>query len=152
MPKLTSRSALLCLVTVLAMGTGPAPAASLGGLDVVTSSGSHHFDVEIAADDASREKGLMFRKFLPADHGMLFEFDSEQILTFWMKDTPLSLDLVFIDAHGAVTSVAANAEPMSEAVIASGAPSNAVLELSAGMAARIGLKAGDHVSYPFFKN
>ena len=127
------------------------PALALDGLDVVTASGPHHFEVEIAADEASRERGLMFRKYLPADRGMLFEFDAEQALTFWMKDTPLSLDLVFIDAHGAVTGVAADAEPMSETIIAAAAPSKAVLELNAGAAAGIGLKPGDHVEHPFFK-
>ena len=127
-----------------------APAHALDDVKVITSTGTHHFQVEIAADDASREKGLMFRKYLPADRGMLFEFDKEATQTFWMKNTPLSLDLVFIDGHGKVVTIAANAEPESEDIIASSAPSKAVLELNAGAAAAIGLKDGDRVEFPFF--
>lgn len=129
---------------------GAAPAHALDDVTLVTSGGAHHFQVEIAADDASREQGLMFRKYLPADRGMLFEFDEEKIQTFWMKNTPLSLDLVFIDRHGKVVTIAANAEPETEDIIASSAPSKAVLELNAGVAASIGLKDGDHVEFPFF--
>ncbi len=138
----------LALLTLLALAT---PARALEGLEVTTSSGFHHFEVEIAADEPSREKGLMFRKFMPADRGMLFEFDKDMPLTFWMKDTVLSLDLVFIDSHGIVENVAADAEPMSESVIGSAAPARAVLELNAGVAAAIGLKPGDRVAHPFFK-
>jgi len=140
----------LHMVSLAFLAASAAPAYALDGLDVVTGTGPHHFQVEIAADDASREKGLMFRKFLPADRGMLFEFDKEQTLTFWMKNTPLSLDLVFIDGHGAVVNVKEDAEPMSETTIPSAGPSKAVLELNAGVAAAIGLKPGDHVEFPFF--
>ena len=136
-------------LTALALGVAT-PAYALEDVNVVTSTGPHHFQVEIAADDASREQGLMFRKYLPADRGMLFEFDKEAIQTFWMKNTPLSLDLVFIDGHGKVVTIAANAEPESEAIIASSAPSKAVLELNAGAAAAIGLKDGDQAEFPFF--
>ena len=138
----------LTFLALLALAT---PARALDGLEVTTSSGFHHFEVEIAADEPSREKGLMFRKFMPADRGMLFEFDADMPLTFWMKDTVLSLDLIFVDSHGVVENVAANAEPMSESIIASAAPARAVLELNAGTAASIGLKPGDHVTHPFFK-
>ena len=138
------------ILSLAFLAAAAAPAYALDGLDVVTGTGPHHFQVEIAADDPSREKGLMFRKFLPADRGMLFEFDKEQPLTFWMKNTPLSLDLVFIDGRGSVVNVKEDAEPMSETTIASAGPSKAVLELNAGVAAAIGLKPGDHVDFPFF--
>ena len=102
--------------------------------------------------DAGREKGLMFRKFMPADRGMLFDFKSERQVTMWMKDTYLPLDMVFIDHVGKVVGVAQNAEPLSEAVIPSDAPAYAVLELNAGAADRIGLKIGDKITHKIFGN
>ena len=119
-------------------------------LQIVTASGVHSYDVEIADDEASRELGLMNRYEMPADHGMLFEFPSRAPVTFWMKNTHISLDMIFIDADGSVKGVAAQATPMSEKLIPSNAPVVAVLELNAGQAAKIGLKAGDKVKFPFF--
>ena len=81
---------------------------------------------------------------------MLFEFPERAPVTFWMKNTHISLDMIFIDADGAVTGVAPRATPMSEKLIRSGAPVVAVLELNAGQAAKIGLKPGDKVKFPFF--
>src|SRR5262245_17956386 len=78
-----------------------------------TSSGTHRFKVWLAADDASRQQGLMFVRSLPADRGMLFVFDAPQQAAFWMKDTYLSLDLVFIDPTGRVANGAVNAKPES---------------------------------------
>ena len=147
------RLALLSLTLGLA-GSALAPlsaAFALDGLDVDTSTGKHHFEVEIAKDEASREKGLMFRKYLPEDRGMLFEFDTEEPVDFWMKNTPLSLDIIFIDHAGVVKSIAANAEPLSETTLPSGAPVDGVLELLGGEAAKIGLMPGDRVEHPFFK-
>jgi uncharacterized protein len=93
----------------------------------------------------------MNRRFLPADRGMLFEFDHEAPVAFWMKNTYIPLDMIFISPAGKVTNVVANAEPLSERIIPSGPPCLAVLELNGGEAAAIGLKAGDTVRHPFFK-
>jgi uncharacterized protein len=136
-------------VAALAAFAGAASAAD-SGLDVVTASGRHHYQVEIAADEASREHGLMDRRTMPADHGMLFEFPVREPVTFWMKDTYLSLDMVFIDSDGTVRRIAEAARPMSETLIPSIEPVTGVLELNAGQAAAIKLKVGDKVVFPFF--
>jgi uncharacterized membrane protein (UPF0127 family) len=120
-------------------------------LDFVTASGTHRFSVEVMRTEAQRERGLMFRRYLPPDHGMLFDFKTEQPVMMWMKNTYLPLDMVFISRSGIVTSIAANAEPLSERIIPSGGPAYAVVELNAGTAARIGLKPGDHVVQALFK-
>ncbi len=93
----------------------------------------------------------MNRRFMPADQGMLFEFDHDGPVSFWMKNTYIPLDMIFISRSGIVTKIVANAEPLSERAIPSGAPCAAVLELNGGAAAAIGLKVGDSVRHPFFK-
>ena len=144
-------AALLLGVLVALAACGPAPSGALETLQIVTAAGTHDFQVEIARDEASRARGLMDRRFMPADHGMLFEFDREAPEAFWMKDTYIPLDMIFISQAGIVTNIAANAEPLSERAIPSGPPCMAVLELNGGAAARIGLKVGDRVRHPFFK-
>ena len=131
-------------------GLRAAPAQSLDRLEVITASGSHVFQVEIAANEASRETGLMNRRFMPADRGMLFEFPTEAPVTFWMKNTYIPLDMIFIGRDGTIVGIAANAEPLSETTIPSGAPCNAVLEVNGGVAASLGLKPGDKVKHAFF--
>lgn len=129
----------------------PVNASGLEPLRVVTATGAHDFQVEIAADDRAREIGLMNRRYMPPDHGMLFEFDDEAPQTFWMKNTYIPLDMIFISRSGIVTNVVANAEPLSETTIPSGGPCAAVLELNGGAAAKIGLKVGDRIKHAFFK-
>ncbi|HEY5559718.1 MAG TPA: DUF192 domain-containing protein [Steroidobacteraceae bacterium] len=128
-------------------------AASFAGLprselQVVTGSGTHCFQVWVAADDPSRERGLMFVRSLPPDQGMLFLFERPQYAAFWMKNTYLPLDLIFIRADGVVVNVAKNARPLTLDPIPSAAPVKAVLELLAGTSTRIGLLAGDRVLHP----
>ena len=117
-------------------------------VQVVTASGTYRFQVWIAADDRSRERGLMFVRKLPPDAGMLFLFARPQFAAFWMKNTYLSLDLVFIRADGVVVNVAEHARPMTLDPIPSAAPVKAVLELLAGTSARIGLAAGSLILHP----
>ena len=130
--------------------TAAAPQAGTEPLDIVTGTGPHHFDVEVMRTEAEREKGLMFRRFMPADRGMLFDFKAEAPIMMWMKNTYLPLDMVFISHSGTVTGVAENAEPMSERIIPSGGPVYAVLEVNAGTVAKIGLKPGDHIRNELF--
>ncbi|HEY6519776.1 MAG TPA: DUF192 domain-containing protein [Roseiarcus sp.] len=145
--------AALALVLFLAASTGvPALGGELDSLEIVTVTGRHAFQVEIVNNDATRERGLMDRRYMAPDHGMLFEFDREAPVSFWMKNTYIPLDMIFIAPSGVVTHIAANAEPLSERVVPSGAPCIAVLELNGGMAASIGLKVGDKVRHPFFKS
>jgi hypothetical protein len=122
-------------------------------LQIVTHDGHvHKFKVEIADNDASRERGLMFRKSLAPDAGMLFDFKVSQDVQFWMKNTLIPLDMLFIDAHGTVLNVAANATPLSETDIPSAGPVLGVLELKGGRAAELGVKAGDTVRERIFGN
>ncbi len=129
----------------------PALADPLEALTISTRTGDHAYSVEIAATPATRERGLMDRRFMPMDRGMLFEFERDGPVAFWMKDTYIPLDMVFIARSGVVTRIVDRAEPLSETPIPSGGPCAAVLELNGGVAAQIGLKIGDRVRHPFFK-
>lgn len=119
-------------------------------LDIRTHHGVRRFEVEIADTEASRERGLMFRKVLAADRGMLFDFKTPQPVSFWMKNTLIPLDMVFITADGHILSIARNAKPMDETPIASGGDVVGVLELRAGRAAELGLQPGDRVRERIF--
>jgi len=145
--------AALALVVVLAAGlSARAEGAGPDSLEIATATGRHPFQIEIVDNDASRERGLMDRRYMAAGHGMLFEFDREAPVSFWMKNTYIPLDMIFIAPSGVVTHIVANAEPLSERVIPSGGPCIAVLEVNGGTAASIGLKVGDKVHHPFFKS
>jgi len=134
-------------------GKGPVDGAGrpLETLTVVTTTGRHDFLVEIADDDAERQRGLMFRPPLEPDRGMLFEFPQAEEQGFWMRNTPSSLDILYIDPTGRIVSIASHATPYSETVIPSNGAANGVLELRAGRAGEIGAKAGDRVEHDFFK-
>lgn len=119
-------------------------------LTVVTKSGERGFSIEIADDAAKRSAGLMHRQTMPDDRGMLFIFEETRPLTFWMKNTPMPLDLVFIAEDGRIVSILPG-EPYSMAIIASGASARYVLELKAGTAEREGIAEGDLVSHPRMK-
>lgn len=119
-------------------------------LAIVTSTGRFEFSVEIADDTNERSQGLMFREEMLPTHGMLFDFGETSPVAMWMKNTPLSLDMVFIKHDGIVARVANKTTPFSQAIISSGEPVSHVLELNAGMANQIGLKAGDRVIHTFF--
>ena len=125
-------------------------AADDGRLVFVTRTGRHAFAVEVARTDAQRAKGLMFRRSMPQNAGMLFDFEVERNISMWMKNTYIPLDMVFIRADGTVVGVARDTTPFSEEPIPSGAPASAVLEVNAGTAARIGLAPGDKALHPLF--
>ena len=150
-PKVPRSAFALCLVICMLTSLAARAQGGLEPLEITTASGQHTFQVEIANNEASREKGLMFRRFMPADRGMLFEFEKNEPVAFWMKNTYIPLDMVFIAPDGTVTHIAAKAEPLSEAIVPSGGPCIAVLELNGGVAARIGLAPGDKVKAAFFK-
>lgn len=103
--------------------------------------------VEVADTPDTEMRGLMYRTHLDRDHGMIFLFDAESKHTFWMKNTPLPLDMVFISHDGRVVGIHANAEPFSLRTIDVEAPSRAVLEVNGGFAAAHGLAVGDRVTY-----
>jgi uncharacterized membrane protein (UPF0127 family) len=126
----------------------PFPTLPRAEIEIVTASAVHRFDVWIAADERSRQRGLMFVRELAPDRGMLFLFDRAENAAFWMKDTYLSLDLVFIDQAGVVVNIAPAARPFSLDPIPSRGPVIAVLEVIAGTASRIDLAPGDQVKLP----
>ncbi len=104
-----------------------------------------NFTVEVAATEAERAMGLMYREEMAADHGMLFIFEGESERFFWMKNTPLPLDIIYISSAGEIVSIAADTTPFSEKVIPSGAPAEFVLELNAGTAEKLGIHVGARV-------
>ncbi len=117
-------------------------------VQLVTKSGRHPITVEWAVTPAERAKGLMFRKSMPENHGMLFDFDYEQSVAFWMHNTPLPLDMVFIAADGTVKRIEKKATPYSDNAIPAGAPVRYVLEINGGRADALGLAPGDKVLIP----
>ena len=121
-------------------------------LTVVTASGEHAFWVEIADDEPERQRGLMFRPPLENDRGMLFEFDDAREQSFWMRNTPSSLDIVYIGADGKIVSIASHTTPFSEQPVPSNGPAKGVLEVRAGRMDEIGAKPGDTVRHSFFAN
>ena len=146
--------AALSVVLVLAIGMGAATSGwadmQRDKLTLVTRSGDHVVTLEVAETAEEKARGLMFRRSLGEDAGMLFPYLPPQEATMWMRNTYISLDMVFIRADGLVHRIEAGTEPFSERTIASGGPVAAVLELSAGTAKRIGLAPGDRAVHKFF--
>lgn len=115
-------------------------------LTVETASGkAHDFVAELALDNAQREQGLMFRKSMPPENGMLFDFGEARDVAMWMRNTLIPLDMLFIARDGRITHIHENAVPHSEAIISSRGPVKFVLELNGGTAKRYGIKPGDMV-------
>ncbi|MEL6063260.1 MULTISPECIES: DUF192 domain-containing protein [unclassified Methylobacterium] len=137
--------------TAYAQAPAEAATAKTEPLTIVTKSGPKRFAVEVMRDDAGRSRGLMFRRHMAADHGMLFDFERDEPVTMWMKNTYLPLDMVFIRPDGTVSRIAADTEPLSTAIIPSGSPVLAVLELNAGTAAKLGIQPGDRVEHGMFR-
>ncbi|MEO5806747.1 DUF192 domain-containing protein [Devosia sp.] len=117
-------------------------------LTMHTAKGDFAFNLEIVDTPSGRAKGLMFRQELAPDAGMLFDFKEQRPVSFWMQNTLIPLDMVFIDAKGVVKSVHVNARPLDTTAIPSGAPVQFVLEIAGGRSVEIGLKAGDTMVHP----
>lgn len=122
----------------------------LSRVTISTSSGPHAIDVQVASTPADQQRGLKFLEHLPANTGMLFLYRGPLEVTMWMKDTCLSLDMIFIGAGGVVHRIEAHTTPLSHAIIASEGDVVAVLELAAGSAERLGLQPGDQVTHAAF--
>ncbi|MEM9796997.1 MAG: DUF192 domain-containing protein [Pseudomonadota bacterium] len=110
--------------------------------------GTARFTVELALDAQSQARGLMFREAMPRMSGMLFVYSREKPVGFWMRNTLIPLDMIFLDDSGTVTKVHADAVPGDETVIPSDGPARAVLEVNAGMAATLGITEGDVLRSP----
>ena len=126
-------------------------AAELQTLTIAGRSGVHDFTVELAVTPKDTARGLMFRRELPEGHGMLFDFRREQETAFWMKNTYISLDMIFIRGDGRILRIAENTQPLSERLVPSGGRVRAVLEVIAGTAKKLGLAPGDRVAHPIFR-
>lgn len=119
---------------------------------IESGSGEVRLTVELANTDAERSRGLMFRRELAEDAGMLFDFQTEQPVSFWMKNTFIPLDMFFIKSDGRIVKIAERTVPQSEQGIASPEPVQAVLETNAGFADRFEIEPGDTVRHPIFGN
>jgi uncharacterized membrane protein (UPF0127 family) len=129
----------------------PARSAEQQTLEIVSKSGVHVFTVELAVSDEERQKGLMFRRSLPESQGMLFDFKTDQDVSMWMRNTYVSLDMIFIRGDGRIQRIAENTQTESDRIIPSGGPVRAVLEVVAGTAKKFGIAAGDRVASPIFR-
>jgi uncharacterized membrane protein (UPF0127 family) len=129
----------------------PARAAGQATIEIITKSGVRPFAVELATTNEERMRGLMFRKELPEGQGMLFDFGQDQPVSFWMHNTYISLDMIFIRADGRILHIAENTEPLSDRLVPSGGPIRGVLEVIAGTASKLGIAPGDRVTGAFFE-
>lgn len=114
----------------------------------ITSNGkSYRFTVEVAGTEEEQAKGLMFRNELAPDRGMVFPFDPPRDASFWMRNTLIPLDMIFVRADGSIANIAANTVPYSEEPVPSDGPVKAVLEIAGGRSAELGIKPGDKVKW-----
>jgi uncharacterized protein len=120
-------------------------------LAIATKAGEIPIDIEIAESDSEKALGLMFRTGLPDGQGMLFPYAQPHDITMWMRNTYIPLDMLFIRADGVVHRIQEMTEPLSETVIAAGAPVTGVLELAGGAAKRLGIAPGDRVRHRHFE-
>jgi uncharacterized membrane protein (UPF0127 family) len=152
---------VLALLAALAAGVAPlsaparadAPAAvvfRVASLTVETASGDHVFLVEIADTPERRARGLMFRRTLGPDHGMLFDYREEREVSMWMKNTYVPLDMLFVDGAGRIVHIVERTAPLSTVPISSTVPVWAVLEVPGGTVARLAIRRGDRVRHPIF--
>ena len=145
---------LLCTILAMAAAASlvvPLPAArgaEQQTLEIASKTGVHVFSVELAVTDEERTRGLMYRREVPEFYGMLFDFKRDQDVAMWMKNTYVSLDMIFIQGDGRIRRIAENTETESEKIISSGGPVRAVLEVVAGTARKLGIEPGDRVASP----
>jgi len=134
----------------IALVAPPSMAQSLEPLAILSGDSRHEFSVEIANTPAARSRGLMYRRSMPANQGMLFDFERDDMISMWMRNTYISLDMLFIRKDGTIARIVEHTEPLSERTISSGEPVRSVLELNAGTASRLGISAGDRVEHQLF--
>ena len=153
----THRRLFLIAVLAAAAACGTAssdprnPQGPTEPLDVVGHDGKvHHFKVEVVDNDRTRELGLMFRMSLAPNAGMLFDFKTPQDVAFWMKNTYIPLDIIFIGADGHILNIARQARPMDESNLPSAGPALGVLEIIGGRAAQLDIEPGDLVRHRIF--
>jgi uncharacterized protein len=116
-------------------------------LEIATASGRQVFQVEVMRTPEEKSKGLMFRQYLPEDRAMLFDFQREEAVSMWMRNTYIPLDMLFIKQDGTLHHVHARAQPLDETAISSSGSVRYVLEINGGLAAKLGIKPGDKVAH-----
>ena len=146
--RLMTSLAAASAVLVILYSNPAVRAASVQPLEIATKSGVQVFSVEMATTEEEKTTGLMYRKELPDGKGMLFDFSPEQQISMWMKNTYISLDMIFIRADGRILRIAENTEPLSTKIISSGGLAKGVLEVIAGTAQKYGIQPGDRVAHP----
>ena len=134
----------------LALSAGLSQAADKSVVEIASKTGVHSFSVEVVDNDADRAKGLMHRRSLPEGTGMLFDFHREQDVSFWMSNTYIPLDMIFIRADGRIHRIAENTVPLSLEQVPSRGPVRGVLEVIAGTSRKLGIVPGDRVAHPIF--
>lgn len=145
-------AALLGVATLSACQTESAAKSEVGlptvPVRIASSTGTHRFKAEVARSSQEQARGLMFRASLAPDEAMIFPMDPPRRASFWMKNTPIPLDIIFIRADGTIESIAAETVPYSLDQVPSTEPVAAVLEIAGGRAAELGISEGDSVSWP----
>ncbi len=149
MLRAAAAAALVALAPAIACASkkGADPSVPRPRVVVETSTGAHPVDVELARTEPERRKGLMDRASLPEDAGMLFIFDAPEVLSFWMKNTLIPLDMIFIDDAGTIVGIVERAEPRTLTERTVGKPSRYVLEVNGGWSKAHGVRAGDRVRF-----
>ena len=142
---------LALFVLALFFSAEAARAAGEQTLEIASKTGVHIFSVEIVDNDADRAKGLMYRKELPEGRGMLFDFHRDQEVSFWMQNTYISLDMIFIRGDGQILRIEENTVPLSTRMIPSRGAVRAVLEVIGGTSRKLGIAPGDRVASPIFR-
>jgi uncharacterized membrane protein (UPF0127 family) len=151
-PKSNARIHFPAVIASLLLGAGAASAAcEADRIDVIAGSGSRTFAIEIADDPDEQARGLMFRSALPQDSGMLFIFDPPRPASFWMQNTMIPLDMIFIEDGGRVESIAERADTFSQRISQSQGPVRAVLEINGGLSRELGIGPGTQVRHPAFR-
>jgi uncharacterized protein len=143
-------TAIFALLAITSLSYAAPVKLPVETVTIQTQGGARVFRMEVAGDDASRATGLMHRTHLARNAGMLFDFRTVVMTAFWMKDTPLPLDMLFVRPDGTIATVAANAVPYSTAEIVSPEPVRAVIEINGGEAKALGIAPGDRVLASIF--
>ena len=141
----------LVLILSLFLAFGPSWAAGEQTVEIASKTGVHIFSVEVVDNDADRAKGLMYRKELPEGRGMLFDFHRDQEVSFWMQNTYIPLDMIFIRGDGQILRIEENTVPLSTRMIPSRGAVRAVLEVIGGTSRKLGIAPGDRVASPIFR-
>ncbi|HXV25807.1 MAG TPA: DUF192 domain-containing protein [Alphaproteobacteria bacterium] len=137
---------LTCIASIVALAASDSHNDST--VVIATRDARHVFTIEIARTPAEMQRGLMFRSYLAPDHGMLFLYEEDRPVSFWMKNTFIPLDLFFTDASGRIVRIAERTVPLSTERISSEEPVRAVLEVNGGTASRLQVKVGDRLIHP----